>query len=67
MMSSCRIDSRPAYAAATKFALSQRWRETDGSKGSVMLVTLPPGAWTVQVGGAGDTSGVALVEVYMLP
>lgn len=39
----------------------------DGSKDAAMVVTLMPGAWTVQVGTAGSTSGVVLVEVYALP
>ncbi len=34
------------------------------SKDSALLVTLPPGAYTVQVSGAGGDTGVALVEVY---
>ena len=32
-----------------------------------MVVTLLPGAWTVQVSGASDATGVALVEVYEVP
>jgi hypothetical protein len=32
-----------------------------------MVLTLPPGAWTVQVGGIGNASGVVLVEIYALP
>lgn len=39
----------------------------DGSKDSAMVVTLLPGAWTVQVSGANNTTGVALVEAYVLP
>ena len=39
----------------------------DGGKDSALLVTLLPGAWTVQVGGIGNTTGVVLVEVYALP
>src|SRR5262249_53520288 len=39
----------------------------EGSKDSAMVVTLLPGAWTVQVGGAGNATGVVLVEVYALP
>ena len=35
-----------------------------GSKDAVLLVTLPPGGYTAQVGGVGGTQGVALVEVY---
>jgi hypothetical protein len=52
---------RGAAQQVNAFALAE------GSKDSAMLVTLLPGAWTVQVGGATGTSGVALVEVYMLP
>jgi hypothetical protein len=39
----------------------------EGSRDSAMLVTLPPGAYTIQVSGASATSGVALVEVYEAP
>jgi alpha-L-arabinofuranosidase len=34
------------------------------SKDSAILVTLPPGAYTVQVSGASGDTGIALVEVY---
>ncbi len=34
---------------------------------SALLVTLPPGTYTAQVLGAGNSTGVALVEVYELP
>ncbi|HXQ80094.1 MAG TPA: S53 family peptidase [Opitutaceae bacterium] len=37
-----------------------------GSADSAMLLTLPPGAYTVQISGQGGTSGVGLVEVYEL-
>lgn len=40
------------------------------SKDSAILVTLPPGGYTVQVAGAGGTAGdtgVSLVEVYDVP
>ena len=37
---------------------------TEGSRDSAMLVSLSPGAYTVQVSGANGTTGVALVEVY---
>ncbi|MEO7598726.1 MAG: redoxin domain-containing protein [Opitutus sp.] len=39
----------------------------DGSKDAAMLVTLPPGGYTVQASGAGGTSGVALMEIYDVP
>lgn len=35
-----------------------------GSKDAVLLVTLQPGVYTVEVTGVGNTTGVALVEVY---
>jgi hypothetical protein len=38
-----------------------------GSKDAVLLVTLPPGAYTAQASGAGGTTGVALIEVYEVP
>jgi hypothetical protein len=40
---------------------------TTGSRDAAVLVTLPPGAYTAQVAGAGTTTGVALVEVYEAP
>jgi hypothetical protein len=39
----------------------------DGSRDSAMVVTLLPGSWTVQISGVNNTTGVALVEVYVLP
>ena len=35
-----------------------------GSKDAALLVTLQPGTYTVQVTGVGNTTGVALIEVY---
>jgi hypothetical protein len=52
---------RGAIEAAGAFKL------TDGSKDSAMVVTLLPGAWTVQVSGASSGTGLALIEVYALP
>ena len=37
------------------------------TRDAVLLVTLAPGGYTAQVSGVGDTTGVALVEVYELP
>jgi outer membrane protein assembly factor BamB len=37
------------------------------SKDSVILVTLPPGAYTAQIAGVNNTTGVALIEVYEMP
>ena len=38
----------------------------NGSRDSALLVALPPGVYTVQAAGVGDTTGVALVEVYVV-
>jgi hypothetical protein len=38
-----------------------------GSRDSAILTTLPPGAYTAQVSGAGGDTGVALVAVYEVP
>ena len=37
------------------------------SKDAVVLATLLPGNYTVQVSGVGNTTGLALVEVYEVP
>lgn len=38
-----------------------------GSKDAAVLVTLPPGRYTVELSGVGGASGVALLEIYELP
>jgi hypothetical protein len=37
------------------------------SEDAAMLVTLPPGAYTVEVKGKAETEGVALLEIYEVP
>jgi PKD repeat protein len=37
---------------------------TAGSKDASLLVTLQPGSYTVQITGVGNTTGVALIEIY---
>lgn len=39
----------------------------NGSRDAAIVVTLPPGNYTAQASGVGDTVGVALVEVYVVP
>jgi hypothetical protein len=39
----------------------------EGSRDSGLLVTLPPGAYTVEVSGKNNTEGVALLEIYAVP
>lgn len=36
------------------------------SKDAMLLVTLPPGGYTLQLSGAAGTQGVALIELYMV-
>ena len=38
-----------------------------GARDSALLVTLPPGAYTLTCAGKGNSEGVALVEVYFVP
>lgn len=40
---------------------------TDGSQDAAVVVTLPPGNYTAQASGVGETTGVALVEIYVVP
>jgi hypothetical protein len=35
-----------------------------GSADDAILVTLPPGSYTAQLGGAGGTTGIGLSEIY---
>ncbi len=39
----------------------------EGSEDAALLITLPPGAYTVEVKGKNNTEGVALLEIYDLP
>jgi hypothetical protein len=39
----------------------------NGSHDAALLITLPPGSYTAQVTGVGNSTGVALIEVYDLP
>lgn len=50
-----------AAASVGAFAL------TAGSADSAQIVNLSPGAYTMQVSGVGNTTGVALAEVYEVP
>jgi hypothetical protein len=51
-----------AFARVGAFALA-----SGTSRDAALLVTLPPGNYTAQVSGVGDTTGVALIEVYEIP
>jgi outer membrane protein assembly factor BamB/subtilisin family serine protease len=49
------------FAQAGAFALVQ------GSADAAMIATLPAGSYTLQLSGVGGSTGVGLVEVYLLP
>ncbi|MBL9200636.1 MAG: S8 family serine peptidase [Opitutaceae bacterium] len=49
-----------AFAQVGAFALAS------ASRDAALLVTLPPGSYTVQLSGVGGTNGVGLIEVYEL-
>ena len=51
----------PACAQVGAFALPANSRD------AALLVTLAPGTYTAQVSGVGNTTGVALVEIYEVP
>ncbi len=40
---------------------------TAGSQDAALIINLAPGAYTAQVSGVGNTTGVALVELYEMP
>ncbi|NJL73609.1 MAG: hypothetical protein HC888_19860 [Candidatus Competibacteraceae bacterium] len=52
---------RATAAAVFAFPLNE------GSNDAAFVVTLPPGGYTVQASGVGSATGVALVEVYLVP
>jgi uncharacterized repeat protein (TIGR03806 family) len=54
-------DIRSAAERVGAFALDA------GARDSALLATLPPGPYTIQVSGANNATGVALVEVYEVP
>jgi hypothetical protein len=54
-------------ALATAFTQTGAFALSPASKDAVLLSTLPPGAYTVQISGTDGTRGIALVEVYELP
>jgi len=55
-----------ATTASTATAVNA-FRLTDGSADAAFVVTLPPGAYTVQATGKDGATGIALVEVYLVP
>jgi hypothetical protein len=56
-----------AAADAAMFSRVGAFELTAGSRDAVIVTTLNPGTYTAQISGVGNTTGVALVEVYELP
>ena len=54
-------------AVATAAVTTGAFALAPGSKDSALVLTLEPGPYTFRVAGAGGATGVALVEVYVLP
>jgi hypothetical protein len=54
-------------ALTTYFDLVGAYRFLPGSKDAALLVTLPPGAYTVWVSGVGGTTGDGVAEAYEVP
>ena len=54
-------------ADAATFSTVGAFPLTANSRDAALVATLPPGNCTAQVTGVGNTTGVALVEVYELP
>ncbi len=52
---------KAAFSAVAAFAFS-----ADTSRDAALVATLQPGSYTAQISGVGNTSGVALVEIYEL-
>lgn len=59
--------SPDAATLATSAALVGAFAFAAGSADAALILHLAPGAYTAQVSGFGNTTGVALVEVYELP
>jgi hypothetical protein len=69
------------YSGSTALATNDNWATVDaatmtavgafalplGSKDAVIVATLPAGAYTAVVSGVGNSTGTALVELYVVP
>ncbi len=53
-----------AQVTAAHFTAVGAFNWTAGSRDAALLATLAPGAYTAQVSGVNNTTGVALIEVY---
>jgi hypothetical protein len=53
-----------APALSSAFSQNGAFAFTFGSRDAALIAEFPPGNYTIQVSGVGDTRGVALVEIY---
>lgn len=60
-------DQSNAAAVATAALASGAFALPAGSRDAALLLTLDPGAYTFRIAGAGNSTGIALVEVYAVP
>ena len=60
-------NSTNAAAIASKGLSVGAFPLQTGGQDSAMLLVLPPGSYTAQVSGVGNTTGIALIEVYEIP
>jgi hypothetical protein len=58
------VGTATAVTAATMAAAGGFPFASAASRDSALLVTLPPGAYSATVGGVGNTSGIAIIELY---
>lgn len=61
------VAAATSNSVATATARAGAFSLDAGSADAALVITLNPGAYTVQVNGTNGTSGVALLEIYELP
>lgn len=61
------VQATLSQASASVFSKVGAFALSNGSADSALVATLPAGAYTAQVTGMGQTTGVALVELYEVP
>jgi hypothetical protein len=62
-----RWDAGDAVAVTAASKTAGAFNLAANSEDAALLITLPPGAYTVEVKGKGDTEGIALLEIYEVP
>jgi hypothetical protein len=62
-----RWQSDQAAAISAAAASVGAFNLTANSQDAALLITVAPGAYTVEVKGKGDTEGIALLEIYEIP